>query len=298
MPVILVSFVLSCSTDGSIQQILGRSVQAPVFLGCQPVSSTEISFRFSLPVSVVSLNFDLPLEIDHIEDGREVKIRFSRPLEEGIRLTADILVEDADRNSLNVIVPFRTRNDRMPALVINELRTEYSRPRVEFVELLALGPGNLGAIRLFIAGHSLTKPVYEFPPAEVKAGQYIVLNLRTLDEGSADGNGEFWIPGSSKLLHKTSALWLMDQDDRIIDAVLLCENPEEWGKNNTIAAAEFLELNGGWQGDAVRSGGTTATRTINRDEIPAPACRAENWYITVTSGASPGRPNNPGRYTP
>ena len=327
---LVVFFAFSCSSDGNIQQILSASVEAPVFLDCKPVSSTEIVFSFSKPVRVASITFDPDLEVGSIEEGEEVRISFPRPLEPGRRITADILVEDSDRNTLNVIVPFRARNDRMPALVFNELRTEFSRPRAEFVEFLALTAGNLGAMRLFIAGHSLTTPVYEFPPIEVKAGEYIVLHLRTLDESSVDetgddltlsgGNGssdtarDLWIPGSSKLLHRTTALWLMDQDDRIIDAALLCENPADWGRNNSAAAAEFLARNGAWlpvasdngvteewvpgPADAIVTRGTTATRTICRDETIPPAPHANNWYITATGNDTPGRENSIRRHTP
>ena len=317
----------SCSSDGEIQKILVTNVTAPVYLGCRPVSSTEIIFEFSQPVKVVALNFDPAQEIELIDEGQEVKITLTQALEGGRKLSADILVEDSHKNTLNVIVPFRTRNDRMPALVFNELRTEYSKPKVEFVEFLAMGPGNLGAMRLFIAGYSLLKPVFDFPPVEVKAGEYIVLHLRTLEEGCADETGDdlalsggteahsdardFWVPGAVKLFRKTDALWIVDQDDRIIDAVLLSENRDDaWNsKNSAIAsAAELLGSQKAWlppggnetwspcPADAFITLGTTNTRTICRDENLKPSPMAGNWYITATSGATPGRPNNPKRY--
>ena len=316
-------FLTACSTEANIQQILGTSVQAPVFVDCRPVSSREILFSFSGPVRVVSLNFDTSLEIESIEEGSEVSVVLASSPTEGRRITADILVEDSNRNSLNVIVPFRSRNDRMPLLLFNELRTEYSKPRVEFVEFIAQGPGNLGALRLFIASHSLSKPIYEFPSAEVKAGEYIVLHLRTIEEDCVDETGtdlalsggadaqpdarDLWLPGSTKLLRKTDALWLMDQDDRILDAVLLCENPQEWGKNNSAAAAELLGRQGAWLSksggalgpeDAITTAGTTATRTICRDESLPPATGSGNWYICAASSATPGKVNNPKRYVP
>ena len=328
--VLVLCSACSCSTEGTIQLILGISAQAPVFMDCKPVSSTEILFTFSDEVQVISLNFDTGLEVESIEEGSEVKVTLAKALAEGRRITADILVEDSNRNTLNVIVPFRARNDRMPALVINEIRTENSKPRAEFVEFFALEPGNLGAMRFFIAGHSLTKAAYEFPPVEVEAGEYIVLHLRTTEEGCVDETGtdlalsrgtdahnnarDLWIPGNRKLIHKTDALWLIDQDERIIDAVILCENPGEWGRNNSnvAAAAEFLGRERAWlpssgndgawipsPADAVISAGTTNTRTICRDETITPASpRAGNWYITATSGATPGRPNNVKRHNP
>jgi hypothetical protein len=326
---LLFPMLVACSTEGELQKILGKNAEVPIFLGCRPVSSKEMIFNFSHSVQILSLGFDPALETESIEEGADVRVTFANPLKEGVKVTADIIVEDSGKNTLNVIVPFRTRNDRMPALVFNELRTEYSKPKVEFVEFLALEAGNLGAMRLLIAGYSLTKPAYEFSPAEVKAGEYIVLHLRTVEEGCVDETGQnlalsggtdaqenardFWIPGNAKLLHKTDALWLMDQDDRIIDAVLLSESSDAaWSGKGVAEAVEFLGRKKAWlpasgdgkdnwlptPADAVISSGTTNTRTICRDETIPPQRRARNWYITATSSATPGKANNPKRYTP
>jgi hypothetical protein len=324
----------SCSTEGALQQIIGTSAEPPVFLDCRPVSSTEMLFRFSQPVNVVSCYFDPPLEVKSIEGGDEVTVVFAKKLEEGRKVTADIIVEDSGMNTLNVIVPFRTRNDRMPRLLFNELRTEYTKPKAEFVEFLSQGSGNLGGMRLFIAGHSLTTPVYEFSPTEVKAGEYIVLHLRTVEEDCLDETGadlalsggteaqndarDFWLSGNKKLLHKTDALWLVDQDNKIIDAILLTEKTDaRWSSDKVAEAASlfgrekaWLPSNGQASGsllpaewspgppDAVIAAGTTGTRTICRDENISPKPCAANWYITATSSATPGAQNNIKRYTP
>ena len=333
LPLLVTGFLnlsaCSCSNDAVIQQILGTSVEAPVFIDCRPVSSEEIVFKFSVPVKVVSLNFDPPVETDLVGEGQEVSICLSRPLEAGAKFTADILVEDSGRNTLNVIVPFRARNDSLPDLLFNELRFDSSTNKVEFVEFYTRTPGNLGALRLFIAHQSLSIPVYEFPPVEVKAGEYIVLHLRTVEEGCVDETGtnlglsrgvdaqntarDFWIPGSKKLLHKTNGLWILDQDDHIMDAVLLSENPETDGTNKTfIAASEFLGRQKAWlpsagnissegwlpdTSSAIYTKGTTNTRTLCRDETLPPERRSGNWYIAATSSATPGMPNSTKKYT-
>ena len=100
----------------------------------------------------------------------------------------------------------------------------------------------------------------------------------------------------------------MDQDDNLLDALLLTENPETDINNKTFAAAaEFLGQAKAWLPhsgdkpeedwipnpvDAVITKGTTGTRTLCRDESIPPAPFAGNWYITVTGGASPGRAND------
>jgi len=331
--VFLLFSACSCLTEGTgIQQLLEAKAEAPVFLDCKPVSSTEIVFRFSAPVRVVSVNFDIPVKTESIDEGQEVRITLTESPGEGKKITVDILVEDANRNSLNVIVPFRARNDRMPALVFNELRFDSSGKKVEFVEFVAQESGNLGAMRLYIAHQSLSNPFYEFPPTEIKAGEYIVLHTRTVEEGCVDETGEnlglstgtdsqknardFWVPGNKKYLHNTNGLWLTDQDDRIIDALLLCENADLAGISAALtktfaAAAEFLGREKAWlppsgeipqngwipeASDAVLTKGTTNTRTLCRDEKIPPERRAGNWYITATSNATPGAPNSTKRY--
>jgi hypothetical protein len=281
----------------------------------------------------MSLVFDPAVEVESISEGEEVTVTLAAPLRGGERITADLLVEDEGRNTLNVLVPFRARNDRMPKLLLTELRTEQSKSGTEFVEFFTQSAGNLGALRLFIAGYSLTSPVYEFPPTEVQAGKYIVLHLRTPEEGWLDETGDdlslsagkdacpeardFWIGSNTELFRKTDAVFFMDQDDNIIDAVLLSENADpSWSKPYAAAAAELLATRGAWlppgdagdsgggtgwvpaPEDAVISGGTTVTRTICRDEAVSDNNSAADWYITATSNATPGKKNSVKQYQP
>ena len=325
---ILLSFVCmanSCATGGieAAAVILGKSSEAPVFLSCKAVSETEIAFEFSLPVKVTSLHFNPAIQVAAVEGGSTVRVSFSEGPGSGERLTADLLAEDENGNTINVLVPFRTRNKRIPRLLINELRTEYSKPRCEFIELKTIEAGNLGALRMFIAGNDKAPLLYEFPSIEAASGEYITLHLRTIEEGCHDELGDnlaesggtdsspaardLWIPGATKLLRKTDAVYLLDQDDGVVDAVMISESADPWWNKNYFAeAAEFLFSKGAWKSPdekmcspaaAVSSSGTTATRTICRDEtLGTRSGTAADWYITATSSATPGKPNNPKRY--
>ncbi|MCL1931126.1 MAG: lamin tail domain-containing protein [Treponema sp.] len=317
--------VCSCATGigGDLAaQIIGNKSEPPVFLSCQAVSEKEINFRFSLPVKVVSLHFSPAITLDEVNGGDTVRVTFSDGPGAGQRLTADLLAEDEKGNTINVLVPLLTRNNRIPPLLINEIRTEYSKPKAEFIEFKTLQAGNLGALRLFVAGNFKAPLVYEFPSVEVATGEYITLHLRTTEETNRDELGrnleesggadssptarDLWIPGSSKLLHKTDVIYLLDQDDNVVDSVLLSESADPWWSKDYYAeAAEFLFKVGAWQSngkicspaDAASSGGTTGTRTICRDETRKQSSgTADDWYITVNSGATPGKPNNPKRY--
>jgi hypothetical protein len=107
----------------------------------------------------------------------------------------------------------------------------------------------------------------------------------------------------------------MDQDDKIIDAILLSKSDGPgWSKPALATAAELVANQGAWfplggkktapgtyvltPADAVNTSTTTATRTINRDETLDGGGRTEKWYITANSSATPGASNNPKRHVP
>ncbi|GHU59787.1 hypothetical protein FACS189444_5720 [Spirochaetia bacterium] len=326
----------TCSTETAIQNVLGARSEAPVFIACKAVSATEITFQFSRSVRVSSLYFDPPVAVGSVSAGDLVSITLTGAMETGRtliggeRIVADMVVEDEHGNTLNVVVPFRTRNDNVPPLLMTELRTEYSKPKVEYVELKTLGAGNMGALRLFIASNGLETPVFEFPPAAVGKDEYILVHLRTLDqENSVDETGadlaaspyskdyesftdvrDFWAPEAKKRVQKKGdAIILMDQDDRVIDAVLISEAADSWwNTENLTRAAELLGKQGAWlsaggaavpgPGDAASSRNATATRTICRDETVPDSNSAADWYITVSSGNTPGKANNVKRFQP
>jgi len=318
----------ACSTGDAATStlMLKSSSQALVFLNCRAVSEDVIEFEFSQPVKVTSLSFDPVLSIDSVEDGSTVRVKLAQSAEPGIMLIADLLAEDSKKNTINVLVSLRSRNNRMPDLVINEICTEYSNPRAEFVELKMMSAGNLGAMRLVILGNTnaTRRTIYEFLPVEVKKDEYVVLHLRTTDTASRNEYGsnlaesgganssptarDFWIPGSTKLIHKTSVVYVLDQDDNVLAAVMLSEEPgDSWSRDYFTEAAEFLYLQDAWKSadgnicnpsNAVMSRGTTNTRTICRDETVKNTKTSADWYITHTSSATPGRENNPRRYVP
>jgi hypothetical protein len=328
LAVICSLFCTGCSsatggTEAAAEQILGRNSKAPVFLSCKAVSETEIDFEFSVPVKVTSLHFTPEIQPDAIENGSTVRVSYNGGPGPGEKVTADLLAEDDNGSTINVFVHFRTRNNRIPSLLITEIRTEYSKLKCEFIELKTFKAGNLGALRVFIAGNYKAPLIYEFSPIEVAQEEYITLHLRTTEESNRDELGrnldesggtdssptgrDIWIPGSTKLLHKTDAIYLLDQDDGVVDAVMLSENADPWWKKDYFAeAAEFLYNAAAWKSPdnkicdpskAVQSARTTLTRTICRDETPGKdSDTADDWYITVNSGATPGKPNNIKRY--
>jgi hypothetical protein len=180
-------------------------------------------------------------------------------------------------------------------------------------------------MRVFFAGGSQKPAMYEFAPVEISAGEFVVLHLRKMEEGCVDEYNDnlsesggadsspkardFWVPGTSSLINKAMGfVYVLDQDDKVLDAIMHSENPASWWTKDYLAeAAEFLFLQDAWKSadggicgptDAIRSAGTTNTRTICRDETLENTGTAADWYITATSSATPGNENNPKRYVP
>jgi hypothetical protein len=216
--------------------------------------------------------------------------------------------------------------NQLVELLINELRTEWSSSaaRAEYIEFKITSDGNMGGLKVFAASNNKNAMIFEFAPVQVKAGDYIVLHLRTLDAACRDEYGsrldesggmdscptarDFWIPGSNKLLRKTDAVYVLDKDDRVLDAVMISESPDaSWDRTYLAEAAEFLFNEGAWKSpsgeictpaDAVSSAntGTAVTRSISRDETVENSKTAADWYVTANAGITPGLPNNPKRY--
>ncbi|MDR2467871.1 MAG: hypothetical protein LBD22_02795 [Spirochaetaceae bacterium] len=327
---------LSCSDDSALDNLLGGSASIPLYSGYKVVSGKQIDFYFSTDVQVLSARLQPEADLEPLSEGNAVSLMMKQDRSGGERFIADILVEDPDGNTLEVIVPFRTRNDRVPRLVINEIKFSYGDQKSEFIEFKVLEAGNLGALRLFIVSADPFSPVYEFPPVEVTAGEYIILHMRTLDVDTAvDELGkdltlssslknecpktvrDLWLPIKKKLLHNTDVIYLMDQDSKIIEGVVLCEIDDKntadavWKKNKEIGkAAELLAKQGQWlnkDGIAVRTPqwddaaitkGNSGTRTLCRDEDYKDSNTQSDWYICKKSGATPGAKNDPERYVP
>jgi len=310
----------SCSTgDAAMSRMLGGSSQALTFLNCRATAQDEVEFVFSRPVTIQSVYFEPELQIDSVEEGSTVRIKLTGNQEPGRLIKADIIAQDEKRNSINVLVSIRTRNDRMPQLVINEVCTEYANvtagKKAEFIEFKMKSAGNLGGMRVVIHGNTnaAKETVYEFSPVEVRKDDYIVLHMRTYDEASRNEYGsnlsesggmnsspsarDFWIPGTDKRIHKTSIIYVLDQDDNVLSALILSENADDvLAKEYLTNAAAFLSEKGAWTSGAFITSGTTNTRTICRDETKENTKTAADWYITATSSATPGGPNNPKRY--
>ena len=304
-----------CAAQDVFEGVIGVDVTPPAYVSARATAANSLSVEFSEAVSLVSVRFDPELRVaGSSSEAAEVRIVFEKPLETGRRYVMDLSASDAEGNTVTVLAPFYGRNDRPPTLVVNEIRTEYSKPKTEFVELYASVAGNLGGLSLVTATAGFSEPVYIFPPVEVSAGEYVVVHLRTLDEGTVDETGDigvspgteasaaardFWVPGTEKRLRSTDVVAVLGTDGSPIDGVAFWEAPEKgWSTEQQRSAAEFLEKEGAWTGEAALSAGCSPTRTLGRNSASADVDSKADWRVVATSDATPGSANAETTYAP
>ena len=298
--------------------------QVSQLIGYNIISETMIEFEFTSPVKVDTLFFNHELGYEWEEDERIIRVLFEEELEPGINITAELLAEDEWGNEINEEIAFYTLNNRVPQLLINEIRTLYSGssnpPRAEFIEFKMLSEGNLGALQVFITSNTKNPMIYQFPSIEVEEGEYVVLHLRKLNPLSVDelkdnlaesfgadssmDARDLWVNGTSSILNNTNdAVYVMDQEENVLSAIMFSNSPDAWWRQNHLAeAAEFLHSKNAWTSplgevctpiDAVRSNsiGSAMTRSISRDENIENTNTAEDWFVTGNNGVTPGLPN-------
>ena len=218
-------------------------------------------------------------------------------------------VLDQRGNSLYFKDSFIGFNGRVPKVVINEIRTEYSKPKVEFIELKVLSEGNLGGMELVVASDGEEKS-YIFPAIEVKPDELVVLHFRKIEDGCIDeiendkelstatessSSVDLWIENTSARIGKSDVILLKNKrQGEVVDSVLYMESSAtSWKTPFLSECAELAISSETWIGNPVISDGLTATRTLSRVNLNKDASA---WIVTATSKASPGKENSSQKY--
>ena len=321
LTILFLSSCSSCVIDPEIVSVFGGELAVPKYTGISVVSSSEVDLRFSGAVSVSAAEIVLqdspdtivPVTWEQDYRGTDIVFQLEKPIDIGASATISVTVADSAGDSLSLVVPFIGFNDRVPALLINEVRTVYAKPKVEYIELYILEDGNLGGVEIYNAMNTV-KPAYEFPAVEVSAGDYVVYHLRSIEEGvvdetdsldassgkdASDNARDFWDTQTKAPLKKNNVVLVRERKDgRILDAFLCAEDSlTDWPSDTVVDAAAEAVTAGTWGptssvADAVCSTGTTATRTIGRDAESTDTNTAADWKICKTGKCSPGKVNN------
>lgn len=235
-----------------------------------------------------------------------IPVTFSEKTKAGCPYTLFAIAKDEAGNSLSFSISFSGFNDRVPQIILNEVRTEYTKPKAEFVEMIVLEDGNIGGVVVYNA-HDGEKSQYTFPAVEVKKDECIVLHYRLLEEackdeyGALDESGgtestpgarDFWIPEARARIGLNDVLLIKTSyNGNVLDALLMSESGKETWKTEEIekAAKKAYESgvwSAGWKPkDAVCSDYVTTTRTLSRQ-------KDGSWITTASSGATPGKENS------
>lgn len=311
----------SCSLDSPGVTVWGGDVTCPKMIRMTVVSGNELVVSFSGKISVQRADVTLiaaasviPVIWKEGGDINSISFLLKDAISIGRQATLAASVTDIQGNSLSFSVPFVGYNDRVAQLRFNEIRVDYSKPKVEYIELYVLKGGNTGGIEIQNAMNAV-RPSYEFPPVEVAAGDYLVYHLRSVEEGLVNetdvlnasagvdarpGARDFWDTLKSAPLKKTNVLVLRERKEgAIMDALLTAETGKTaWPEDKVKLLAEEAVAAGAWMPgstvqDAVCSTGTSPTRTLGRNELSLDSGSAADWKICATGKCSPGATNVP-----
>ena len=310
----LILFVPSCKLSPQGIVFLHGDFASPVLLETRIQSTQTIDFVFSEALSKFSAELKEKKTGEVLdsrfvmreEDGRfmvSLQLEEGTKAGEGYELHARIF--DVAGNSCDILFEFSGFNDRIPQVIINEIQTEYSKPKAEFIELYCQTSGNIGGMYLYNAGDGEAL-AYTFPAVEVSAGEYIVLHYRSLPEEdivdelfALDESGgtyshpearDFWVAENKARLPKSDVILLKSSFmGEIIDAVMYSESGKTEWKTDALKAAARAAVEAGFYAsdlpaDLPCSDGLTATRTLSRQSDGT-------WFVTKTSGATPGYEN-------
>jgi hypothetical protein len=335
----LCAFLLctACALDSGLAGVWGGDCATPVLESVVSVSEAELVAVFSAPVTVTGALLyprsgdDVGLEsaVHDInerelavngssvrwqagESASEISFILEEPPSVGKPSVLSATVEDDRGNSLSFAWPFTGYNARPARLRINEIRTAYSKPKVEYVEFLVLESGNLSGVEITNARNE-DDPTYVFPAAEAAAGEYVVYHLRSVEDGLVDETGatdesagidarpgarDFWDTLTSSPLKKTNVILVRERaGGPIMDALLCAESSvPTWPTDALSRAAREACASGAWgpgpdPADAAVSDNTTATRTLGRNPSSEDSGTAGDWSVCKTGKASPGAVN-------
>jgi hypothetical protein len=306
---------ISCTLTPEGISILSGNYESPKFLELKVISENSLQLLFSTSINIENL------KIYPLEENQEVQVE-SKNLGEGLwqidsfsdfDCRKNYLIEgyvlDQRGNSLYFKDSFIGFNGRVPNVVINEIRSEYSKPKVEFIELKVLSEGNLGGMELMVASDG-EENSYIFPSVEVKSEDLIVLHFRKIEDGCIDeiendrelstatessSSIDLWIENTSARIAKSDVILLKNKrQGEIVDSVLYMENSATSWKTPFLSECAELALSSEtWIGNPVNSDGLTATRTLSRVNLNKDASA---WIVTATSKASPGKENSSQKY--
>jgi len=225
----------------------------------------------------------------------------------GDRHEIKVKVEDLNGNSTEIESLVYTKNNNPAKLLISEISTKGTSTNCDKVELVAVNRGSIAGFVISDGFNDNYKDRCILPDIYVNEGDFIVISFKN------DEKDYLLSENKGGLSSNNGCLLLLDNPSynaSVMDAVIYSNKTSElsqgFANENTLNIAQKLVSLGMWEtsyplsDSAVDTTYETSTRTINRKFINnfffIDSNTNEDFYITVTKGATFGDMNNTEQY--
>jgi hypothetical protein len=309
-----VAVAVTCGCDGAFDGRLynvlaGKDRTPPMILAVEAVQAQVVSCTFDEPVwcdrGQVSVD---GRPVKAVSDGSEtVLIDLDSMLAPGTCATVTMRACDGLGNSVCFSAPCWGKNERLPAVVINEFTTKGSAGNPDRIELLVLSDGNLAGLSMYDGIGTSFDSEYVFESLEVKAGDRPVLWYaadQLLPDGLHYDAGPVGLGGNNGVLSVCAS-----PGGRLLDALLYSNRTSAsdttyggFGTKKVHQRALSLLQSESWATssafviapeDGIDSTYSTATRSMGRNEGEPDSDAKSDWHVVPTGKASFGQPNCP-----
>ncbi len=325
---VVILLAASCAQSPDIWVPREVDFTPPRMVSCERDGSNTVVLRFDKPV--VQLSITAPEgEVGHqSEDNLDFRLSFSVDPQPGAEWVLKVQAADGAGNSALYLVAVYGVNPRLPPVRLNELSIQGSNTKPDYIELLALGDGNLAGLVVALGKPADGEAFYTFPSVEVRKGDYILLHTKpqgipqekdeTKNKWESGGllssptAWDFWWRGGKGLSGTNGLVVLLDNPrGRGLDAVLYSNRTsasddryQGWGSAAMLQRVEWLARLGTWGDgtaeklapeDAVPSSYATSTRTLNRKNTGS---GKSAWFTGASGTATPGAVNTTQAHSP
>ena len=300
--VVLLLVVLSCRTEPGLSEIVnfftGEDCLAPVLLAVRSESGSIIRLEFDEPVKVYGKSFEPSTAR---ADGRYVFVSLTRSLPPGERYLVSGRVKDYSGNSVGFSISVWGLNPRLPEMAINEFTTKGTAKSPSRTELRVLENGNLCGIALYAGIPDDYDAYVMFGDIEVYKDDLVVIWwTESLPEGvmqREQGVWNFCSESAGKPSTNNGVFTLCESPSPgavVLDAVVYSnysQSHEGFGTKSALERARWVTEIGAWEGEAVDTSASTATRSVCRNPEAGDSDCSSDWFVTVTSGSTFGAAN-------
>lgn len=302
LAVALIVLLLGCSQEVDVGEIVnvfsGRDCQSPVLVSVSTASSSVVKIEFNEPVKVYGSSFS---PFTARADGKFIYVTLNSSLPPGQSSEVGGRVKDYSGNTTGFSVEVWGHNAMIPPIVINEFTTKGTDRSPDRTELLVKGNGNINGMVLHCGIPDDSDARIVFGDVSVKENDLIVVwwTEKLPDDVLNEGLGvkNLCANTTSGPSSNNGTLVLCDTPSLgagIIDAVVYSNfsaSHEGFGTRGAKERAQWVIDAGFWEGDAIDSTTSTATRSMSRVLGSSDTNRCKDWYVTVTGGSTFGLPN-------